>query len=63
MLRNIDPKKTSDSKAKKKQKGKTKDALSRFDYFESQESDVLLKFATCINGVKQAKLTGNKSNV
>ena len=52
--------KSSEPKAKKNKEEKPqKDFLSRLDYFELPESDIPLKFAPCINGVKQAKLSCN----
>ena len=64
MLRNLDPKKPSEPKAKKtsKEEKQQEDFWSRLDYFES-ESDIPLKFAQCINGVEQVKITSNDSNV
>ena len=50
-------------KKKNKEEKPQEDILSRLDYFELLESDIPLKFAPCINGGIQVKLSSNKSNV
>ena len=50
--------KPSETKAKKKEKPQ-EGILSRLDYFESPENDTPLKFAPCINGVLQVKISCN----
>ena len=50
-----------DPKAKKanKEEKLQYDILNRLNYFELPESDIPLKFALCINGVIQVKLSCN----
>ena len=61
MLENLYPNKNPQSTKTKKNKEEEaqEDILSRLDYFELPESDIPLKFAPCINGVKQVKLSNN----
>ena len=66
MLRNLDPNKNPQSPRPKKSNKKEQpqeDILSRLLYFELSESELPLKFAPCINGVIQVKLSNNQSNV
>ena len=52
--------KPSEPKAKKQTEEKPQEnILSRLDYFELPENDLPLKFAPCINGVIQVKLSWN----
>ena len=61
MLRILDPNKNPQSSITKKNKEEKpqEEILSRLDYFELPESDIPLKFAPCIIGVIQVKLSSN----
>ena len=63
MIRNaekLDPSKIlRDQGQKNKGEKPQEDILSRLDHFESPESDIPLKFAPCVKGVIQVRLSSN----
>ena len=51
--------KPSELNKKNKEEKPQEEILGHLDYFELPESDIPLKFARCINGVIQVKLSSN----